>query len=110
MRGEIDPLMKSLDASWIPQTAEEVNLVVGLHWGRHLAGRYSDGSSGYQETCQFAVYERSTGALIIEGMGVGSLPRPTKKGNGKTETYGGSADADVVKLIKDELEKLATAT
>lgn len=108
--GEIDPLMKSLDASWIPRTVDEVNLVVGLRWGKQLVGRYSAGSNAYRETCQFAVFERSTGLLILEGTAVGSPPRSSNKGSSGADIYGGFADADVVKLIKGEIKKLANAT
>ncbi|MEZ6152477.1 MAG: hypothetical protein R3C09_20445 [Pirellulaceae bacterium] len=105
----VDPLMNSLESAWIPKTIDEVNLILTLRWCEASVGSYADGSVAYQEYCDFRLYDRHSGQLLLEGRGAGALPSGSKRRSStRSDQFGGFADDDVVKLLKGELEEIKT--
>jgi hypothetical protein len=103
--GEVDPLMESMEADWIPRSSEEVNLIVGTTYRHEIVGTFSDGKRAFQEVCHFSICDLQTGQKLLEGTAAGSEPRGRKK-HYEGDQYGGPADSKVVELIKQGLNEL----
>jgi hypothetical protein len=78
----VDPLFFEMPARLKPAKADDVDTIVQLWWKQNQVGSYSNGAKAMQWTCQCAVIERKTNALVAERVFTGSEPPRSTKSRG----------------------------
>ena len=102
-----DFLTLELPENLFPEKAEDVGVIVGLHWGEQYVGQYEGGSTGYRETCTVKVYDAAGKRLVMERTIMGEDPpefvSEAKDSHVKKKYYGPGCDKQILEMITKKL-------
>lgn len=86
-------LLFSLPESLVPIHPEEVKYVVWFSCTKAAVGTYTDGATGYQQTCEVKVIDRANRLIVAKETFAGGMPDQTKTHSG--DSSGGRPDGDM---------------
>jgi hypothetical protein len=83
-------LLFSLPESLVPTHSEEVKYVVWFSCTKAAVGTYTDGATGYQQTCEVKMIDRANRIIVAKETFAGEMPPQTKTHPG--DSSGGRPD------------------
>jgi hypothetical protein len=96
-------LMALVPAEVRPNTPDDVKYVVWLETESKLIGTYSDGSKGFQVTCNVTLIDKASSSILAKNSFTGPIPPATKRRSSGDQT-GGMPEAEIKRYLADLID------